>query len=119
VPTIGVFGLDNKYSLLSGPSLEAVIETCDGQLSRPSRTYLRGARPDTDADSFTMAIGTREELGISTPVRWRVETPPNRQRFCYSQASGRYHRARLRIPAGDPWTYARSVEPDGTPEGAL
>ena len=119
VPLIGSFGLDNKLALHDGPSLEAVIETCDGQLSRPNRTYLRGARPDTDANAFTMAIGTREALGVNVPVRWRDETPPNRQRFCYAQASGRYHRARLRIPAGDPWTYARAIEPDGVPEGAL
>lgn len=120
VPLIGSFGVkDNTLALHEGPSLEALIETCDGQLSRPNRTYLRGARPDTDANAFFMAIGTREALGVGTQVRWRDETPPNRQRVCYAQASGRYHRARLRIPAGDPWTYARAIEPDGTPEGAL
>lgn len=118
VPLVGTFGLDNRLSLLEGPSLEALIETADAQLARPRRAYARGLRPDTDADSWTAAVGTRESLGSSVLVRWRSETKPNTQRFAPCHASGRYHRARLRIAAGDAWTYATAIEPDAVSEGS-
>jgi hypothetical protein len=117
VPSVGVFGLDNKYALLQGPSLEATLETCDAQLARPARAYARGVRLDSDADNWFVSVGTRESLAKSVPVRWRTETAPNAERFAYCHASGRYHRARVRIQAGDAWTYAKSVEPDAVAEG--
>ncbi|MET3483116.1 hypothetical protein [Methylobacterium sp. 1973] len=118
IPLVGVWGIDNKLALLEGPSMEAVIGTADAQLSRPRRTYARGVRVDTDADRWFARVGTRESLAISVPVRWRGESPPNAQRFAPCHASGRYHRVEVRIPAGDPWTYATGVEPDGEPEGS-
>ena len=119
VPLIGLWDTENRLTLLEGPSMAATIGTPDAQLARPNRTYLRGTRPDTDAVSWTVQIGTRESLDAATPVRWRAPSGPNRQRFAPCEASGRYHRAVLQIAAGDPWTYATAIEPDAVPEGAL
>ncbi|MFB0490191.1 hypothetical protein ABIE45_002777 [Methylobacterium sp. OAE515] len=116
-PLIGVWGTDNRLALLEGPSMAATICTPDAQLSRPNRTYARGVRVDADADAWTAQVGTRENLGVSTPVRWRQPSGPNRERFAPCHASGRYHRVQVVIPAGDPWTYATGVEPDAAPEG--
>lgn len=116
-PLVGVFGLDDKLALLEGPSLEAQMETADVQIARPGRAYCRGVRVDTDADRWFAKVGTRESLAIGTPVRFRPETAPNFSRFAPCHASGRYHRVHVRIPAGDAWTYAQAVEPDGTAEG--
>ncbi len=49
-------------------------------------------------------------------VRWRPESAPNAERFAPCRASGRYHRTRVRIPAGTAWSYASAVEPDATAE---
>lgn len=117
IPLVGVWGMDNRLALLEGPSMEATIGTADAQLARPQRAYVRGVRADADADSWFVQVGTRESLGASTPVRWRPESPPNRQRFAPCHASGRYHRGQVRIPAGDPWTYATGIELDAVPEG--
>lgn len=119
VPLIGLWGADNRLALLEGPSMAATICTPDALLSRPNRTYARGVRVDTDADTWTATVGTRESLNVSQPVRWRAASRPNRQRFAPCQASGRYHRVQVDIAAGDPWTYATAVEPDAVPEGAL
>ncbi|MDP4005065.1 hypothetical protein [Methylobacterium sp. NEAU K] len=116
-PLIGIWGTDNRLALLEGPSMAATICTPDAQLSRPNRTYARGVRVDTDADTWTAQVGTRESLGASTLVRWRSPSGPNRERFAPCHASGRYHRVQVAIPAGDPWTYATAVEPDAVPEG--
>ncbi|MBA9063133.1 hypothetical protein GGQ91_002521 [Methylobacterium fujisawaense] len=118
VPLIGVWGTDNRLALLEGPSMEALIATPDAMLSRPRRTYARGVRVDTDADAWFAQVGTRESLGVSVPVRFRAESPPNRERIACCHASGRYHRVQVRIPAGDAWTYATAIEPDAVPEGS-
>jgi hypothetical protein len=117
IPLVGVWGTDNRLALLEGPSMEALISTPDAMLARPGRTYARGVRADTDADQWFAQVGTRESLGVSVPVRWRSESGPNRERFAPCHASGRYHRAQLRIAAGDGWTYATGFEPDAVPEG--
>ncbi|MGV7034846.1 hypothetical protein [Methylobacterium symbioticum] len=116
-PALGVMTADNRLGLLTGPSLEALFETPDAMLARPNRAFMRGVRLDSDADDWRAAIGTRESLGKSVPVRWRAETGPNAERFAPCRASGRYHRARVRIPAGTAWSYASGIEPDATTEG--
>jgi hypothetical protein len=117
VPVLGVITADNRLSILSGPALEAQMETAEAMLSRPNRAYVRGLRADTDADDWRVQVGTRETLRQADPVRFRDETAPNFERFAPCHASGRYHRARLRVPAGTAWSYASAIEPDAGSEG--
>lgn len=114
---LAVIGLDNTLALLNGAPLEAVVQTPDAMLARPNRAFVRGTRVDTDADDWRVAIGVREKLGASTPMRWLPETAPTVEQFAPARASGRYHRARVRIPAGTTWSYVAAVEPDATAEG--
>lgn len=116
-PALGLITADNRLGLLTGPALEAFIETPDAMLARPNRAFLRGLRLDADADDWRASVGTRESLAQSVPVRWRPESAPNFERFAPCRASGRYHRTRVRIPAGTAWSYASAVEPDATAEG--
>lgn len=111
IPLVGVFGLDNKLSLLEGPSLEAKIGTPWVQAGRPKRAYADGVRIDTDASAWFAAVSTRESLALSDAERARPETGPNAERFAPCRASGRYHQVTVRIAAGDSWTYAQAAEP--------
>jgi len=117
VPVLGVITADNRLSTLTGPPLEARIETAEAMLARPDRAYVRGLRVDTDADDWRVRVGTRETLRQSESPRLRDETAPNAEGFAPCHASGRYHRARVRIPAGTAWSYASAVEPDAGKEG--
>lgn len=110
-PLVGVFGADNKLSLLEGPSLEAKIGTPWVQAGRPKRAYADGVRIDTDASAWFATVSTRESIALADPARTRPETGPNAERFAPCRASGRYHQVNVRIAAGDPWTYAQAVEP--------
>lgn len=111
VPLVGLFGTDNRLALLEGPSLEARIETPWVQAARPKRAYADGVRLDSDANAWFATVATRESLGATDPARWRPESAPNAERFAPCRASGRYHKVKARILAGDPWTYAQAVEP--------
>lgn len=48
----------------------------------------------------------------------RIAAPRHpRTGFAPTRASGRYHRARVLIPASDPWTHANGLEPKVGREG--
>ncbi|KAB7782164.1 hypothetical protein [Methylorubrum populi] len=117
VPALGFITTDNRLALLTGPPLEALIETAEIQPFRPDRGFVRGIRIDTDADDWRVAVGGRENLRVSDPIAYRPETAPTVERFAPCRVSARIHRARIRIPAGTAWTYAVGIEPDATREG--
>ena len=117
VPALGFVTADRRLSLLTGPPLEAALESADAMLARPARGFARGVRLDSDADDWRARVGTRETLRQTEAVRWRSETAPNHERFAPCRASGRYHRIGVRVPAGTAWSYASGVEVDATAEG--
>jgi hypothetical protein len=118
VPALGYITADNRLALLTGAPLEALIETADIMPFRPDRAFVRGVRLDTDADDWRIAVGGRETLKRADQVAYKPETDPTVERFAPCRVSARYHRARIRIPAGTDWTYAVGVEPDATRDGS-
>ena len=117
IPALGFVTADNRLALLTGAPLEASLATADAMLARPNRAFARGVRLDADADDWRVAVGARETLRQADPVAYRPETAPTVERFAPCRVSGRYHRIRVRIPAGTPWSYATAVEVDATAEG--
>lgn len=118
VPALGFITADNRLALLTGPPLEALIETADIMPYRPDRAFVRGVRLDTDADDWRAAVGGRETLKRADQVAYKPERPPTVEGFSPCRVSARYHRARIRIPAGTDWSYAVGVESDATREGS-
>jgi len=112
---LAAFGPDNKLSFFEGNTLEATIETADFLTARPNQAFVRGIRVDTDASNVRASIATRQAL--SDPIIWRLETAPNRRRFCPARARGRYHRAKVRIPEATVWTYLSALEVNPTVMG--
>ena len=117
IPALGFVTSDNRLSLLTGPPLEATVETADAMLARPSRAFARSVRFDSDADDWRAAVGVRESLAQSVAIRWQPETAPTVERRAPCRASGRYHRIRARVPAGTAWSYASAFEVEATAEG--
>lgn len=117
VPALGFITADDRLALLTGPPLEALIETADIMPFRPARAFVRGVRLDTDADDWRAAVGGRETLKRADQVTYKPEKPPAVTGFAPCRVSARYHRARIRVPAGTDWTYAVGVEPDASAEG--
>lgn len=116
-PNLGLITGDNRLSLLNGAPVEAVMETAEAMLARPRRAFVRSLRLDSDADDWRASVGVREAAAQSVPARYLPETRPTVERRAPCRASGRYHRARIRIPAGTAWSYATVIEPDAAPEG--
>jgi hypothetical protein len=105
---LAAFGRENKLNFFEGDYLEATIQTADFLAARPNQSFVRGIRIDTDADDVRATVSVRQAL--SDPIEWRVETTPNRRRFNPARARGRYHRAKVRIPAATTWSYLSGLE---------
>lgn len=106
---LGVFGTDNKLSNLTGPFLEAKFETPDTQLVPGSRAYISGITPVIDANEMFAQIGSRERLGDTLTFTGEEAMESTGQ--IPIVASGRYLRARIRIPSGVSWFLAQGVDP--------
>jgi hypothetical protein len=96
---LGLFGDDNKLSVLSGPAMEATFVTNDGEAEE--RTLLEGTRPHVDTRSVTIAIASREAEG--DPVVFPTPEVMEDTGVVPAWASGFLSRARITILAGATW----------------
>jgi hypothetical protein len=107
---LGAAGADHKLGFFTGPSMEAIIETGemdgDGMMS-----FVTGVTPITDAAEAMVSIGYRKRP--QDAVTYSTETAIDDNTGQAPQlVESRYLKARLRIPAGSDWTYARGVKPE-------
>jgi hypothetical protein len=112
---LGMFASDHSLGYFSGDTLEATLTTSE-QSGVAKRIFVRGAYPITDAATAYISIGARESLTAS--ASYSSETAINSQGLCPQRVSTRHARAKLRIPAGETWTFASGAEPDFIVEGA-
>ena len=112
---LGVFGSDDKLSNLTGPFLEAQFETPDAQLNQSGRSYISGITPVINANQVFAKIGFRERLGDT--IQFTAEEEMESTGEVPVVASGRYLRARLRIPTTVAWNLAQGVDPIVSQDG--
>lgn len=102
------FSTDHRAGHFTGPPLEAAIETAEGQIVAGGRALVKAVTPLVDAAGATVRVGVRETQ--REPVTWLAPAAANRAGWAPARASGRYHRARVTIPAGADWRHAQGVE---------
>lgn len=107
---LSAFDTSNRQGFFSGTNLAATIETGDSQLTPGGRTLLRGLRPIVEGSSVTpsLTVGWRNSLGSG--LTYGSAIPVNAYGFCNARVNARYHRARITIPAGSQWSFARGVD---------
>lgn len=93
----------------SGSHLEAVIATGDAQLAEGNGVYLSQIWPMTDAATVYARVSVRDNL--SQQPRNGAERAMNRWSIVPVESRGRFARFRVRIPAGEAWTYAQGLTP--------
>lgn len=113
-PEIAMANGDHKIGYFNGANLEATLETAE-QAAEPRRMYVSGVRPITDAATVYCSVSKRERQGDA--VSYTAETLVNTQGISPQRASTRYARGKVRIPAGETWTFASGVEPIVRQEG--
>lgn len=105
---------DNEVGFFTGENLEATLITSE-QGDDQRRFRVRGMRPVTDATDAACSTLLRETIQGNATVT--DESTINAVGVCQQNATGRYLRAKMRIPEGSEWSYATGVEPDVAPVG--
>ncbi len=110
-------GFDASHTLnyFTGTSLQATIDTSEGQLFPGRRGFVNNTRPIVDGGSPTIAVASRNRIEDTLVYGSAVAMNSNGE--CPQRNSGRYHRARVVIPAAASWTHAQGVEIFARPEG--
>lgn len=117
--TLAAFYTDKKLAFFNGANLEATIDTIEGQITPGARTKVRAVRPHVDGGSPTVSLGIRNK--IEDAVSWSAASTIRTSGRCPtpSNSLARFHRARLTVPAGSTWTYARGVDLETSGGGKL
>lgn len=104
------FNTEHKQGFFSGSNLEAIVETGDEQPVTGRMAMIRGLRPMIEGSMVTptVSVGYRRKLNES--VAYTSPVPMNDNGYCPIRANGRYLRAKMTIPAGSEWRFARGVD---------
>jgi hypothetical protein len=106
---------DHKLATFSGANMAASIDTAEAQIFPGQRAFVSGIKPITDSAAATVAAGTRALLGDS--VTYGSDTSMDATGVCPMRSEGRYHRARLSIPATASWSHVSGVDVAARPAG--
>lgn len=115
-PVLGAFTTDFKIGAFSGASLEATVVTQEagdtaGQIMRTTSTT-----PVIDTSNVYVSLGVR--FRRSDNVTWLPEQIPSSHTGKVRKNSrARFHRVKMRVPAGATWKFMKGVDVDTTPAG--
>lgn len=116
-PFLAAFTTAHKLGLFSGAPMLANFDTTEGQLISGRRATVTSARPIADAATMTAQLGVRNLQSES--VTWGPEVELNAYGRCPVFGDARYHRLRIAIPAGTPWTLMQGVDEIEMAAGAV
>lgn len=104
------FDTSHQSGFHSGANMAATVETGDAQLVEGKKSIVRSARPIIQGTSVTpsITIGRRNKMNES--VTYGSTVAVNSNGICKLRSKGRYHRARVTIPASSTWQHAIGVE---------
>jgi hypothetical protein len=105
---LSAFTSDSRMGFFDGDNLEAVLETPEQGGER--RMIVRGFFPRTDADTVYGSI--RYRINAQSNLSQTSETLVNEIGFCPQRIDTRLARGRVRIPAGEVWTYCMGISPE-------
>lgn len=115
-PAFAAFDSLNKLSYFEGDNMAAVLETAEVELSPPRRAFVSGIRAMGDSDDYTAQVGRKDKHDDA--VTWSSTISPSSVTgLVPTRSSGRLHKFRQNIAAGDVWTISHGVEPEFRPEG--
>lgn len=116
LPSTGAIDENGLLSFLSGPNLEAKLETSERHLVPGMRAFINEVYPLDDAsDTGTIAVGSRERL--QNTLSWGAAAPLEVTGTASVLSSARLHRFRRTIPAMATWTHAQGVVVDAQQDG--
>lgn len=116
LPLLAGFDQTHKLGFFNGSPMAATVDTASVQPAAGRRTFCRAAWPLVDGASPTVSMGVSNRL--EDAPSFGSDVAMNSTGFCPQRVDGRYHRARIKIPAGDTtWNHIEGVQLDVEPSG--
>lgn len=115
-PQIAQFNSSHVLGFFNGANLEATLESAE-QAADGQRVTLRGFRVITDAPTHYGSVTYRDIQGGASISGAEIANSTRTGRIDLMR-DARYVRYKVRIPAGQIWTFAAGIEPDITTNGA-
>lgn len=114
IAQLAAVGPDSKLGFFTGANIEAILETAEQDAQGPY-VFVSSLVPMTDSPDAMGSIGFR--MSAQEAISYTAETQVNSHGECPQIIEAQYAKARLRIPAGSTWRYARGVRPEVQPAG--
>lgn len=114
-PQIMAADPNSFLAAFNGSTLQAQIGTKAMQIVPGKLAFVSGSRPMVDGGSPTVSISARQTYQDAEV--FGPDIAPNRIGDCPQRSVGRYHRARITVPAGSTWTQALGVDLAAIPAG--
>jgi hypothetical protein len=115
LPKFAAFTDSHVFGFWAGSPLEATLETAEGTLGDGVRVFIRNVGPLGDAANVAVSVLSRERL--TDAQRQSSEATINVRGYCPIRVSGRFHAAKIRVPAASDWSYMRGVDVDLSKSG--
>lgn len=115
-PLLGAFDTSFKLGSFSGTSLEAVVTT--PELGDTTGAVMRtsASMPIVNTGNLYVSVGVRMRRGDA--IAWLPEVMPSRNTGLVKRNTrARYHRFKIRIPAGETWAQIKGIDVATTPAG--
>lgn len=109
------FGTDHKLGSFTGDTLEAVFDTQEAQVFPGRRAIVQSTTPLVDGGTPTVSIAGRDMQTVSPS--FGPDVAINSIGRSPQRSNYRYHRARVKVPAGSTWTKAQGVDFEAVQEG--
>lgn len=106
VASLAMVGPSSTLGFFTGPNIEAIVETPEQVTD--SFVFIDGITPFTDSPDAMGSIGHRNQA--QGAIVYTGETAINSRGDCPVNVEAQFMKARLRVPAGSVWTYARGVK---------
>jgi hypothetical protein len=113
---LGAFKEDHVLYQFSGAPMEAQAELPTGQLIEGQGAFVRATQLLGDVPAYSISVGS--STLPDQAIDWKsVSSRSLRTGKCPHRVDGKYHRFRVTIPAGTPWTIAHGLQPTFEPSG--
>jgi hypothetical protein len=116
IAALSAVGPTGILGFFTGPNIEAILETSEQDADGPL-VFIAGISPMTDSQDAMGSVGYR--MRPMDVIAYTPETLVNTEGDCPQQIEARFAKARLRIPAGSTWRYARGIRPDVQEAGRM
>jgi len=117
-PVLGAFSSDYRLGAFSGKAMEAVVTTAEMGATNGDIQQLHSLVAVVDSNQGLVSLSHRLRQDAGEPLIWGQERRPSYNSGRYHiRSRSRFHKIRLRMPAGETWHHIKGFDVDWQKSG--